>query len=155
MEAIHIQYGNDFLCFIQVMDYHWSWKDLVSVADGAIRQIYSPIWHTITTSLSPSVSLAACTLSPHLIPISPFPFLFLPLTLIYCCVSLLIYCICSSTVLLIHPYPLLMQGEVTHEGINRWNVSSVSPELLYCITPFPAQTNQYFSHSAQTRSLYN
>lgn len=25
VEAIHIQYDNDFLWFIQVMDYHWLW----------------------------------------------------------------------------------------------------------------------------------
>lgn len=29
----------------------------------------------------------------------------------------------------LHLYPLLMQGEVTHEGITRWNVCAVSPAL--------------------------
>lgn len=62
VEAIHVQYGNDFLCFIQVMDYHWLWWGLVSVADGAIRQIYSPIQHIIITSLSLSLSFT-CSLS--------------------------------------------------------------------------------------------
>lgn len=58
-----MRHSNDFLCFV-----HSSRRlplimiKAVSVADGAIRQIYSPIQHIIITSLSISLSFM-CSLS--------------------------------------------------------------------------------------------